>query len=297
MIVPGGKFGAEPAPPGTEFTYTVRLPDRLQSEEEFGEIVVRTQENGAQVKIKHIARVELGVETYNAFTRMNGRECSVIALYQAPGSNAVALAESVKVAMEELARSFPQSIQYDISLDATLPITAGINEIVVTLYYRPGPGDPGGVRLYPGLARHPDSHPGHSGLPAGGLHGVSPAGVHRQRALAAGLTIVAVGTSLPELASTLVAMRRNEHDIALGNIIGSNLFNTLAVVGLAAAIGPVAVPPEVLWRDVPVMVGLTIALVAACIGFGGQGRINRAEGAALLAVFIGYLTLLVVTAT
>lgn len=112
-----------------------------------------------------------------------------------------------------------------------------------------------------------------------------------------GLTIVAVGTSLPELASTLVAMRRNEHDIALGNIIGSNLFNTLAVVGLAAAIGPVAVPPEVLWRDVPVMVGLTIALVAACIGFGGQGRINRAEGAALLAVFIGYLTLLVVTAT
>jgi len=112
-----------------------------------------------------------------------------------------------------------------------------------------------------------------------------------------GLTIVAVGTSLPELASTLVAMRRNEHDIALGNIIGSNLFNTLAVVGLAAAIGPVAVPPEVLWRDVPVMVGLTIALVAACIGFGGQGRIHRAAGAALLAVFIGYLTLLVVTAT
>jgi HAE1 family hydrophobic/amphiphilic exporter-1 len=94
VIVPGGKFGAEPAPPGTEFTYTVRLPDRLQNaEEEFGEIVVRTAENGAQVKIKHIARVELGVETYNAFTRMNGKPCAMIALYQAPGSNAVALAE------------------------------------------------------------------------------------------------------------------------------------------------------------------------------------------------------------
>jgi HAE1 family hydrophobic/amphiphilic exporter-1 len=133
VIVPGGKFGAEPAPPGTEFTYTVRLPDRLQSEEEFGEIVVRTQENGAQVKIKHIARVELGVETYNSFTRLNGRSCSVIALYQAPGSNAVALAETIKSTMAELARSFPQSITYDISIDATKPITAGIDEIVETL--------------------------------------------------------------------------------------------------------------------------------------------------------------------
>ena len=134
VIVPGGKFGAEPAPPGTEFTYTVRLPDRLQSAEAFGEIVVRTQENGAQVKIKHIARVELGVETYNAFTRLNGSPCSIIALYQAPGSNAVALAENVRATMEELARSFPESIKYDISLDATLPITAGIDEIVVTLF-------------------------------------------------------------------------------------------------------------------------------------------------------------------
>ncbi len=112
-----------------------------------------------------------------------------------------------------------------------------------------------------------------------------------------GLTIVAIGTSLPELASTLVAMRRNEHDIALGNIIGSNLFNTLAVVGLAAAIGPVAVPPDVLWRDMPVMVGLTVALVAACIGVRGPGRINRVEGAILLAVFLGYLAYLVATAT
>ncbi len=134
VIVPGGKFGAEPAPPGTEFTYTVRLPDRLQSEKEFGEIVVRTEESGAQVKIKHIARVEMGVETYNAFTRLNGEACAAIALYQAPGSNAVALAESVKATMAELAGRFPQGIQYDISLDATKPITAGIDEIVVTLF-------------------------------------------------------------------------------------------------------------------------------------------------------------------
>jgi len=133
VVVPGGKFGAEPAPPGTEFTYTVRLPDRLQNAEEFGEIVVRTAENGSQVKIKHIARVELGVETYNAFTRMNSKPCAMIALYQAPGSNAVALAEQVKTTMADLSRSFPKSMRYDISLDTTLAITAGIDEIIETL--------------------------------------------------------------------------------------------------------------------------------------------------------------------
>ncbi|MDX2452715.1 multidrug efflux RND transporter permease subunit [Desulfosarcina sp.] len=133
VVVPGGKFGAEPSPPGTEFTYTVRLPDRLQNAEEFGEVVVRTAENGSQVKIKHIARVELGVETYNAFTRMNDKPCAMIALYQAPGSNAVALAEQVKEAMADLSRSFPKSMRYDISLDTTLAITAGIDEIIETL--------------------------------------------------------------------------------------------------------------------------------------------------------------------
>jgi HAE1 family hydrophobic/amphiphilic exporter-1 len=134
VVVPGGKFGAEPAPPGTEFTYTVRLPDRLQNAEEFGEIVVRTAANGSQVKLKHIARVELGVETYNAFTRMNGKPCAMIALYQAPGSNAVALAEQVKTTMADLARSFPKSMRYDISLDTTTAITAGIDEIIETLF-------------------------------------------------------------------------------------------------------------------------------------------------------------------
>ncbi len=134
VIVPGGKFGAEPAPPGTEFTYTVRLPERLQSEEQFGEIVVRTTEDGSQVKVKDIARVELGVETYNSFTRLNGRKCAIIALYQAPGSNAVALAEEIKKTMTELSGSFPPSLRYDISMDTTLAITAGIDEIIETLF-------------------------------------------------------------------------------------------------------------------------------------------------------------------
>ena len=134
VVVPGGKFGAEPAPPGTEFTYTVRMPDRLQSEKEFGEIVIRTTPEGSQVKLKHIARIELGVETYNAFTRLNSDACAMIALYQAPGSNAVALAETVKATMAELSKSFPKSMRYDISLDTTTAITAGIDEIIETLF-------------------------------------------------------------------------------------------------------------------------------------------------------------------
>ncbi len=134
VVVPGGKFGAEPAPPGTEFTYTVRMPDRLQSEKEFGEIVIRTTPEGSQVKLKHIARIELGVETYNAFTRLNSDACAMIALYQAPGSNAVALAETVKATMAEMSKSFPKSMRYDISLDTTTAITAGIDEIIETLF-------------------------------------------------------------------------------------------------------------------------------------------------------------------
>lgn len=133
VIVPGGKFGAEPAPPGTEFTYTVRLPERLQTPEEFGEVVIRTTAGGAQVKIKDVARVELGVETYNAFTRLNGKESTIIALYQAPGSNATELAAIVKRTIEDMSVSFPESMVYDISLDTTLAITAGIKEIVITL--------------------------------------------------------------------------------------------------------------------------------------------------------------------
>jgi cation:H+ antiporter len=103
-----------------------------------------------------------------------------------------------------------------------------------------------------------------------------------------GLTIVAVGTSLPELASSLIAIRKGEHDIALGNVLGSNLFNTLAVVGLAGMIRPMSVGPEVFSRDMLVMGVLTVSLFVIGYGFRGQGRINRFEGALLLACYIGY---------
>lgn len=114
--------------------------------------------------------------------------------------------------------------------------------------------------------------------------------------LVIGLTVVAVGTSLPELASSLVAIRRGEHDMALGNVLGSNLFNTLAVVGLAASINPTAVEPVLLQRDWTVTFLLTLALVIMGFRWGGRvARINRVHGGLLLATFVGYTTYLVAT--
>lgn len=114
--------------------------------------------------------------------------------------------------------------------------------------------------------------------------------------LVIGLTIVAIGTSLPELASSIVAARKGEDDIALGNIIGSNLFNTLAVVGLAGVIHPMSIPLEIVNRDWPLMALLTVSLFA--LGYarnGEQGRISRREGGALLAVYIAYTLYLINT--
>ncbi|WP_260292489.1 calcium/sodium antiporter [Sedimenticola hydrogenitrophicus] len=108
-----------------------------------------------------------------------------------------------------------------------------------------------------------------------------------------GLTVVAVGTSLPELASSIIAIRKGEHDIAFGNVLGSNLFNTLAVVGIAGTIHPMAVGPEVFSRDMLVMAALTLSLFVVGYGFRGPGRINRFEGAALLACYVAYTGYLV----
>ncbi len=108
-----------------------------------------------------------------------------------------------------------------------------------------------------------------------------------------GLTVVALGTSLPELASSLAAIRKGEHDIALGNVLGSNFFNTLAVVGIAGAIHPMEVGSEVLSRDWLVMGLMTISLFAVGYGFRRPGRINRFEGAALLVCYLAYMGWLV----
>lgn len=106
--------------------------------------------------------------------------------------------------------------------------------------------------------------------------------------LVIGLTIVAVGTSLPELAASIASARKNEPDIAIGNVIGSNMFNMLAVLGVPVMITPTAVPAEVLTRDLPLTIGLTVLLYFMAVGRTGNGRISRLEGAVLLAIFLAY---------
>jgi cation:H+ antiporter len=115
--------------------------------------------------------------------------------------------------------------------------------------------------------------------------------------LVIGLTIVAIGTSLPELAASVMGALKGEHEIALGNVLGSNMFNLLAVLGLPGVIQPSVFEPEVLRRDFPVMIGLTVVLFLMAYGFRGPGRINRIEGGILLLAFAGYLTYLFFTAS
>ncbi|AZQ64668.1 efflux RND transporter permease subunit [Flammeovirga pectinis] len=133
LIAPGGKFGGEPSPEGTEFTYTVMLPDRLEKHEEFENIIIRTNTDGSQVKLKDVADVELGVETYDNVTRLNGKQCVAISVYQLPGSNAVDLQKQVMETMKDVSKDFPEDMAYFISLDSTKAITAGVHEIIETL--------------------------------------------------------------------------------------------------------------------------------------------------------------------
>ena len=112
-----------------------------------------------------------------------------------------------------------------------------------------------------------------------------------------GLTVVAIGTSLPELATSVASVLKNEPDIAVGNAIGSNMFNMLPVLALPGLIAPTAVPPEALQRDFPVMLALSVALAVMAWGFRGVGRIARWEGGVLVLAFVGYQGLLYVSAS
>ena len=107
-----------------------------------------------------------------------------------------------------------------------------------------------------------------------------------------GLTIIAIGTSLPELAASITGALKNEHDIAIGNVVGSNLFNTLGVLAIPALISPSSFQPEILHRDMSVVLVLTIMLFVMAYGFRGEGRLNRIEGGLLLSAFIAYQMLL-----
>jgi HAE1 family hydrophobic/amphiphilic exporter-1 len=132
-VNPAGRVGADPAPPGREMTYTVRAQGRLQSAEEFAQIVVRSNSDGSVVRLSDVARIELGALNYQQVSRVNGQPGSIIAVFQAPGSNALDVARGVKSAMAELKQRFPPDLDYLVTLDSTLPVTEGISEIAKTI--------------------------------------------------------------------------------------------------------------------------------------------------------------------
>src|SRR5216684_1617837 len=131
-VNPAGQVGGEPIPSGQKFTYTVRAQGRLQTPEEFGEIVVRANPDGSLLRVKDIARIDLGAQTYNVRGRLNGKPGAILALYQLPGTNAVKAAEGVRKLMAEARERFPADMGYVISLDQTRAVTEGIREIVKT---------------------------------------------------------------------------------------------------------------------------------------------------------------------
>jgi len=132
-VNPSGQVGAEPASSGKEMTYTVRAQGRLQTPEEFGRIVVRSNPDGSVVRLKDVARIELGSLNYQQKTRINGQPSAFIGIFQTPGTNALATADEIKKTMAELKGRFPADLDYDVAFDTTLPVTEGIKEIVTTL--------------------------------------------------------------------------------------------------------------------------------------------------------------------
>ncbi len=132
-VNPAGQIGAEPAPKGQQFTYAVRAPGRLINAEEFGNIIVRQNSDGSTVRLKDVSRIELGSLVYQQIGRFNAKPAVIICVYQAPGSNALAVAKQVKAQMEDLKSRFPDGLEYTVAMDTTLPITEGMKEIVTTL--------------------------------------------------------------------------------------------------------------------------------------------------------------------
>jgi HAE1 family hydrophobic/amphiphilic exporter-1 len=132
-VNPAGQVGSEPVPKGQQFTYSVRAQGRMTSPEEFENIVVRESPNGAVVRVKDVARVELGAQTYSVVSRLDRKDAAIVAVYQVPGSNAVEAANDLKKLMAELKGRLPQDVDYVVSLDTTQAVSEGMKEIVLTL--------------------------------------------------------------------------------------------------------------------------------------------------------------------
>jgi len=133
-VNPSGQVGAEPAPKGQEYTYAIRSQGRLESPEEFEKIVLRANPDGSLVRLKDVARIELGSQTYALQGRLNGKACAVLALYQLPGTNAIQAVDGVKKLMEQAKKSFPPDMDYVVALDTTQAVREGLKEIVSTLF-------------------------------------------------------------------------------------------------------------------------------------------------------------------
>src|SRR5580700_9171615 len=132
-VNPAGQIGGEPASTNQQYTYALLAQGRLTSPEEFGSIVVRETPNGGIVRVKDVARVELGQQDYSTISRLNGKPSAIIAIYQLPGSNALQTAEGVRKLMSRMKERFPEDVDYAISLDQTLPVTEGMRDVVETL--------------------------------------------------------------------------------------------------------------------------------------------------------------------
>jgi len=132
-VNPAGQIGGEPVPNGQQFTYTVRTQGRLVDTADFGKIVVRANPDGSVLHLSDVARVELGEQIYSLSARYNGAPAGMMAVYQLPGSNAVQVAQNVRKRMDELQKTFPPRIRYDVPLDTTKAVSAGIHEIILTL--------------------------------------------------------------------------------------------------------------------------------------------------------------------
>jgi len=133
-VNPAGQIGGEPIPAGQKFTYAVRSQGRLETEAQFENIVIRATPGGAILRVRDVARVELGAQNYNMEARLNGKPAALIALYQLPDSNAAQAAAGARQVMEKLKQSFPPDLDYAIALDTTLAVTAGMKEIEHTLF-------------------------------------------------------------------------------------------------------------------------------------------------------------------
>ena len=132
-VNPSGRVGAAPAPQGMEKTYTVRAQGRLETPEQFGQVVVRANPDGTVVRLKDVARIELGALNYQQSSRMNGQPSAIVAVFQTPGSNALATATGLQKTMEQLKQRFPADLDYAVVFDTTRPVSEGIRETVTTL--------------------------------------------------------------------------------------------------------------------------------------------------------------------